>query len=356
MQFQKECFQFPRIIPKEGLLCYNARVRCECGESWSCAPVLLIGFNRPDFMSAQIAAVRAARPARLYVAVDGPRPDRSGEAEKCRAVRECVKLVDWPCEVKTLFREKNLGCKIGPSGAITWFFENEEKGIVLEDDCRPSLDFLRFASEMLERYWHDDRVGLVTGFNNFNLQSDHNASYHFSSHLDIWGWASWRRVWEKYDVTAARYQKSAERIIAESNMTDYFKNFIRQGLREVREGKINTWDFQFFLAFMANNWLSIVPRERLTTNAGIADENATHTGGYNYYAGRYAECGHIDFPLVHPKSVVCDEWADRRREQMEGAIFPRGLTWLGCKFPALFPLLSMIGRVAEKIAPILFRV
>ena len=101
---------------------------------FTCAPILLIGFNRPDFMAAQIAAVREARPLKLYVAVDGPRPD---EAEKCRAVRECVKLVDWPCEVKTLFREKNLGCKYGVSGAISWFFDNEEEGIVLEDDCRP---------------------------------------------------------------------------------------------------------------------------------------------------------------------------------------------------------------------------
>ena len=138
----------------------------------SCVPILLIGFNRPDFMAAQIAAVRAARPARLYVAVDGPRPDRSGEAENCRAVRECVKLVDWPCEVKTLFREKNLGCKMGVSGAITWFFDQEEEGIVLEDDCRPSEDFLRFASEMLVRYREDGRVGLVAGFNAFDLQSD----------------------------------------------------------------------------------------------------------------------------------------------------------------------------------------
>lgn len=324
-------------------------------QTYDCAPILLIGFNRPDFMVAQIAAVRAARPARLYVAVDGPRPDRSGEAEKCRAVRECMKLVDWPCEVKTLFREKNLGCKMGVSGAITWFFDQEEEGIVLEDDCRSSEDFLRFASEMLVRYREDGRVGLVAGFNAFDLQSDRQVSYHFSEHLDIWGWASWRRVWQKYDVTMAKYADRAETLIEQSKMLPYGKMFMRKGLAEVRAG-LNTWDFQFALMFLAEGYLAVSPREKLVANAGLCDAAATHTGGYNYYAGRYAECGHIDFPLVHPKSVVCDEWADRRREQMEGAIFPRGLTWLGCKFPALSPLLSMIGRVAEKFAPILFRV
>ena len=120
-------------------------------QSFSCVPILLIGFNRPDFMAAQIVAIRDARPPRLYIAVDGPREGRIDEAEKCRAVRDCVKLIDWPCEIKTLFREKNLGCKYAVSSAITWFFENEEMGIILEDDCRPTVDFLRFASEMLVR-------------------------------------------------------------------------------------------------------------------------------------------------------------------------------------------------------------
>ena len=319
-----------------------------------CVPVLLIGFNRPDFMAAQIAAVRSAKPVRLYVAVDGPRPGREGEDEKCRAVRECVKFVDWPCEVKTLFREKNLGCKMGVSGAITWFFENEPEGIVLEDDCRPSEDFLRFASEMLVRYREDERIGIVAGFNAFDLQSDRQASYHFSEHLDIWGWASWRRVWRKYDVTMAKYVDRAEALIDHSKMSPYGKMFMRKGLREVREG-LNTWDFQFSLMFLAEGYLAVSPREKLVANAGVCDAAATHTGGYNYYAPRFAKARHMEFPFVHPDVVACDEWADRRREQMEGAIFPRGLTWLGCKFPALCPVLSMIGRVVESVLPIVFR-
>ena len=305
-------------------------------------------------MAAQIAAVRAAKPARLYVAVDGPRPNRAGEGEKCRAVRECVKLVDWPCEVKTLFREKNLGCKMGVSGAITWFFENEEEGIVLEDDCRPSEDFLRFASEMLVRYREDERIGIVAGFNAFDLQSDRQTSYHFSEHLDIWGWASWRRVWQKYDVSMAKYADRAEALIDHSKMSPYGKMFMRKGLREVREG-LNTWDFQFSLMFLAEGYLAVSPREKLVTNSGVCDTAATHTGGYNYYAPRFAKAGKITFPLVHPAAVDCDEWADRRREQMEGAIFPRGLTWLGCKFPRLCPFLSMFGRIVESALPIVFR-
>ena len=324
-------------------------------QAYDCAPVLLIGFNRPDFMAVQIAAVRAARPTRLYIAVDGAREGWPDEAEKCRAVRECAKLVDWTCEVKTLFREKNHGCKMGVSGAITWFFENEEEGIVLEDDCRPSPDFFRFVTEMLARYRDDERIGIVTGFNHFNLQSDKTASYHFSSHLDIWGWASWRRVWAKYDVTMEPYIGHADEVIGASAMTPYFKMFMRKGIQEVQAGQCNTWDFQFALAALSMKWLCVVPRRRLIANVGLTDGGATHTNGYNYYAESFARVGKIDFPLAHPAAVVCDERADLIRERMEGAVFPRGLTWLGSKMPLLCPLLSVTGKIVERIAPVLFR-
>jgi len=305
-------------------------------------------------MRAQIEAIRPARPARLYIAADGPRENRPDEAAKCAAVRDCAKLVDWPCEVKTLFSPKNNGCQMGPVTAITWFFENEESGIVLEDDCRPGSEFLRFATEMLKRYADVEQVGLIAGFNEFNLQEDTTVSYHFSEHLAIWGWASWRRVWQKYDVSMEKYINRAEQLIDESKMLPYGKMFLRKGLDEVRHG-LDAWDFPFSLMFLAERYLSIKPVVNLISNEGVRKEDATHTGGYNYYASRFARRYALKFPLVHPAEIVCDEWADRRREQMEGAILPRGLTWLGSKVPRLCPLLTAIGRVIERLAPILMR-
>lgn len=318
-----------------------------------CAPILLIGFNRPDFISNQITAIRPLRPRRLYVAVDGPRVDREGEAERCRQVRECIKLVDWPSEVKTLFRENNLGCKYGVSSAISWFFENEEYGIILEDDIRISGDFLHFASEMLERYKLDTRIGAINGFNFFNLQSDKSASYHFSAHMDVWGWASWRRVWNQYDVEVAGREEEYLEAIDNSTATPYMRNVYRGFLSAVKGG-LSTWDVQLSLLFISKHLLSIVPRERLVTNVGISDERATHTGGYIYWNDKWAKVGTIDFPLVHPVEVSCDNKADYIRERMEGATLPRGLTWIGSKCPHLSWLLTCTGRILESIAPFLF--
>ena len=305
-------------------------------------------------MAAQIAAVKLARPSKLYLAVDGPRANRSAEVKLCQQTRNCVNLIDWPCEVKTLFRDKNLGCKYGVSGAITWFFENEEMGIVLEDDCRPTLDFLQFASEMLERYKDDARIGAVNGFNCFNLQSDKSMSYHFSRHMDIWGWASWRRVWCEYDVEMSSFRNRLPEIIENAEITPYYKKVLRAFVDAVNNG-LSTWDVQFAVLSLAKNWLNIVPKTSLVANAGLADDRATHTGGWIYWGEKWSKAGSLIPPLTHPQEIVCDAPADRLRERMEGAIFPRGLTWLGAKLPSLCGILARIGAVAERIAPFLFK-
>ena len=162
------------------------------------APVLLIGFNRSDTMQQVFNAVRRAQPDKLYYAVDGARPNKDGEKEKVQQVRDIISQVDWPCEVHTLFREENVGCGFGPADAITWAFENEDRLIVLEDDCVPSQSFFRFCHEMLELYKEDKRVNLVSG------RSHHGGSrffakydYIFTRYAHTWGWATWKRAWNQ---------------------------------------------------------------------------------------------------------------------------------------------------------------
>ena len=319
-----------------------------------CAPVLLLGFNRPDFMAAQIEAVRIAQPSKVYIAVDGPRKNIVGEDELCQKVRECERFIDWECDIKTLYRKENRGCKYGVSEAISWFFENEEEGIVLEDDCRPMIDFLQFATEMLERYRNDERIGAVCGFNAFNLQADKSVSYHFSRHMDIWGWASWRRVWTHYDVEITRCRERVENIIDGARMTQYFKKMFRGFASDVAAG-LMTWDVQFQLLILEKGWLNIVPQTRIVSNLGLADERATHTGGYVYWGRHWSSKGKgLKFPLVHPKDVVCDELADCYHEKKFAAILPRMLTFIGSKFPGLCRYISAIGYCAERFMPFLF--
>ena len=273
------------------------------------SPILFLVFNRPAPTAQVFAAIRAARPPRLYVAADGARSNRPGEEQRCEQTRRVATAVDWPCEVKTLFREKNLGCKQAVSQALDWYFECEEEGVVLEDDCVPDPSFFRYCDELLEYHRNDDRVALISG-DNFQFGRMYGeSSYYFSRYCHIWGWASWRRAWRRYDRDinawpAFRDNGGLERVFGTRPRE---VRYWRRILDEVHQGKIDTWDYQWNFAVWAQSMLTILPQKNLVKNIGFGVD-ATHTTGRSKFADMRAE--KLDFPLRHPSSFETAAIAD----------------------------------------------
>ena len=270
--------------------------------------VLFLVFNRPDTTAQVFEEIRKARPPRLYVASDGAREGQEGESEKVEAVRKISTDVDWPCEVKTLFRKENMGCRSAVSEAIDWFFENEEQGIILEDDCVPSQSFFWFCEACLTKYRNDLRVWHVTGTNPLRKSySPVASSYHFSYYGSIWGWATWRDRWAHYDVDL----KVPKR---EGLFGFVLSIFDKKECPEVRLrqfGRIlqgmDTWDYQWFYTRASNSGLSIVPAVNLIENIGFS-ENATHTIASGAQSFLMRE--EIRFPLKSPPCIVRDKLRD----------------------------------------------
>lgn len=239
--------------------------------------VLFLVFNRLDTTKQVFEAIRQAKPPRLYIAADGARETKEGEVEKVQAVRDYVmENIDWDCEVKTLFREKNLGCKYAVSGAITWFFENEEQGIILEDDCLPSQSFFWYCEELLEKYKNDETVYLISGDargpESFGMQED----YGFCKYPMIWGWASWARVWKNYDPEILDWPTVRDTLPASISTYKPTVSFWKKTFEQLYRKGIDTWDFQFCYLLLKNKGRCIVPSVNLITNIGFG-EDATHT-------------------------------------------------------------------------------
>lgn len=175
-------------------------------------PVLFIIFRRPENTARVFAAIREARPSRLFIAADGPRASHPDDAERCRLAREVVAKVDWPCEVHTRFLDKNLGCGRAVSSAIHWFFENVEEGIILEDDILPEPSFFRYCAVLLERYRDNPRVMNITGYNPLT-HGVGDGSYYPSRFFHCWGWATWRRVERLYDYELSSFPALRESAI-----------------------------------------------------------------------------------------------------------------------------------------------
>lgn len=271
-------------------------------------PVLFIIFNRPNTTQKVFNAIRQAKPKQLFVAADGPRENKEGEKEKCGQARKVIERVDWDCEVKTLFRDKNLGCKIAVSSAIDWFFENVEEGIILEDDCLPNQSFFWFCQELLEYYREDTRVMMISG-DNFQFDKKRGkGSYYFSKYFHIWGWATWRRAWRHFDIS----MKSFKKFKIENQINNIFKinqqkKYWMKIFQITYNNKINTWDYQWFYTCFINNGLCIMPNVNLVSNIGYGIDS-THTKDKNSILSKTEVKDIIE--IMHPKFVLADQEAD----------------------------------------------
>ena len=270
-------------------------------------PVLLLIYNRPEKTQIVFDRIKVAKPKNLFVSADGPKKDKLDDIDKCTKTREILNQIDWDCEVKTNFNQENLGCRIGVSTGISWFFQHVNEGIILEDDCVPDLSFFRFCSILLKKYRDIDKVMHIGGANFQDGTRRGQASYYFSYYNHVWGWATWKRAWDLYDIDIKNYPQFITSDVFKSMFPDKKKQkYWIKYFSQVFNHKKDTWDYQWTFAIWQNQGLSIVPNLNLVSNIGF-DENATHTILNSSLANRSIEdIGNI----IHPDSIMIDHNAD----------------------------------------------
>lgn len=263
------------------------------------SPVLLIVFNRPEPTRRVLDAIRQVRPSRLYIAGDGPRPDRPDDVARVEQVRALTAEVDWPCEVRTRFLDRNVGCKEGPAGAITWFFDQEPEGVILEDDILPSDKAFAYWDWGIETFRDQQDVFLIPAMSFFAIESTRPRR---SRLVPCWGWGSWRRAWNHYDPMMASWPLK-KHLVSRA----HFGNAAEYVYRTYdRYDPINddAWDIPWSWSVLAQGGTSILPPFPLIDNLGFGPD-ATHTKGTNRHGVASELYGHRE--LVH---VVPDERID----------------------------------------------
>ena len=272
------------------------------------SPIALIIFKRPDTTKQVFEAIRQAKPSKLFVIADGPRADRPGEAEKCAAARAVIDRVDWDCEVIKNYSDVNLGCGKRVASGLDWVFEQVEEAIILEDDCVPDPTFFQFCEELLEKYRYDSRVFTVSaqGFAKGYHREDY--SYYFSRYTHSWGWATWKRSWQFFDLEMRHWKVIQEQKILNNVLEDHDAVKDWTNILEATYNKeIDTWDYQWMLSCWLQSGLSIHPISNLVSNIGF-EGDATHLIDSKFLAMR---CQSISFPLLHPPFIIRDVKADR---------------------------------------------
>ena len=243
-------------------------------------PILIMAFNRPDHLQVLINRLREVKPTKIYAAIDGARVARPDEQQKVESCRALIASIDWDCEVETQFQDENLGCGLGVSTAISWFFTHEERGIILEDDIIPHPSFFPYCTELLDRYEKDDRVFAISGCNFVpaEFQSHPDQAYRFSQVPHIWGWATWRRSWQQHelDIAGWRHELPPIKLWARSGHSLPASVYWASTFELLARKEVDTWDGQLVLASMVSHQLTATSNVNLIENIGFGEE-ATHT-------------------------------------------------------------------------------
>lgn len=277
-------------------------------------PVALIFFTRPDTFKKVFEAVRKAKPKHLFLIQDGAREGRPDDVEKVKQCREIAETVDWECTVYRDYSEVNLGCGMRPSSGISWVFEHVDRAIILEDDCVPCETFFPFCDAMLEKYKDDDRIGYISGLNHFEEWDCGKYSYFFTKTGAIWGWATWKRAWEKYDYYVhAINDKYISRIMPSQFVDKYDAEAKMKIYRNVNDTlnsnkKLSFWDGQWGFVKYSQNQLVIVPKYNQISNIGVG-VSSTHaqtskeTKFIKYKNFFFIPTKNLEFPLT--EQTVC---------------------------------------------------
>ncbi len=259
-------------------------------------------------------AIRECKPKILFIASDGPREDKIQDVLLVAEVRKIIQNIDWDCRCEYLLRDTNLGCGRGPANAIDWFFSKVGSGIILEDDCLPTPSFFIFCQEMLSKYQLNDQIMAIAG-TNVVRGVDYGTDYVYSNFPIMWGWATWRRAWAKYDF----YMEEWPRVKQEKSLGKPIENkwklhpvyteFFDRTYEKVFTKNIDVWDHQWIFCNWINNGLTVTTTKNLVCNIGFGP-NATHTitdelgrGNFNTFVSSP--------PYIGPNEIFAHKETDR---------------------------------------------
>lgn len=267
-------------------------------------PILFCTFNRLECTKKVFERIREIKPAKLYLLSDGPRKNVEGEAEKVCAVRKYLEdHIDWECQVYKNYAEKNMGCGKRMSSGISWAFEQEEKIIILEDDCLADLSFFKYCKELLEVYKEAENIMVISGYNPLGIL-DEEYSFVFTPMVEIWGWATWKRVWEQYDYDMLDWKERKISSYMKSFMNDKQIEYYIQIFDSMYAHEIDTWDYQLQYLLLKKEALAIVPKKNMIENIGFgADATHTKTAPVNLCNEAYE----IEFPMCIPAHIKSNE-------------------------------------------------
>jgi hypothetical protein len=269
--------------------------------------VVVFLYRRPALVRELLLILREQKPKKVWLVADGPK-DGTEKVLCEEARRQAEGAINWPCEVRRVYAERNLGLKERIETGLDAVFAQEEQALILEEDCHPTPDFFPFCEAMLEKYRNDRRIGAISGNCFLPKETVLTTDYYFSHYLHIWGWATWSRAWNAYDRRRWSWPKQGFRWFfpATDPKEETYWNRI---FGRIATGHFSTWDYGWISWFWIKGWVSITPAQNLVRNAGFGPE-ATNTRDVSVETGM-ERFGRLIPPFRGPEEIRADTGLDR---------------------------------------------
>lgn len=240
-------------------------------------PVLFVTFVRPDYARQTWEGIKATKPKTLYFYSNKGRAEKEGDVERNNEIRSYINEIDWDCDLHIFFREECVNVYDSLRGAIDWLFDNEERGIILEEDCVPTKAFFSFVDQMIEKFKEDKRVWCISG-DNIIKQNPSGYDYMFSHLHAMYGWASWRDRWRMVNWDHLYIKETIDEHI-------YYRLFKTKEQAKAKEKALSNmedmlyrtkcWDYIFGLCMDQYHALTVQPKEHLVKNIGVTGQHHT---------------------------------------------------------------------------------
>jgi hypothetical protein len=290
-------------------------------------PTAIIFFARPDLLKVTFEEVRKAKPSKLFLIQDGARKGNTNDEKKIKECQNIVENINWECEVYKNYSDNNLGCGMRVYSGISWAFEHVDRLLILEDDCVPSQSLFPFASELLEKYKEDCRIGMICGMNNLGVYDIPENDYFFTSSSSVWGWATWKRVWDKmeYNLEFLNDNYSTTIVFKTDAKFEPMGQVLSNTLQEGK--KLSSWSYQLGMNIFLQNQLNIVPKYNMINNIGMSEDGANSVSSLRFMPKGlrrlyYMKTYEYKFPLKHPKYIVNDLEFKKKLDRLMGDGYP----------------------------------
>ncbi|MGR6775457.1 hypothetical protein ACU6VG_06075 [Sphaerotilus sulfidivorans] len=247
------------------------------------APVVVFAYNRADHIYRLLLSLSEnylAEISKVFVYIDGPK--REGDVAAVNNVFDVVNNFSEKFGEFNVYKsDHNRGlAKLIISG-VGDIVNKYGRVIVLEDDLVLSKEFLVFMNKCLVEYENDERVMHISGYS-YPVNNDVADDVFFLRVPMCWGWATWRRAWQKFKKDENIFLSKHER-----NYIDFdgMHNYSKQLDLNI-SGKINTWFIYWYISCVRNSGLSVFPNKTLVRNGGF-DASGTHGVSVDLYNSEF---------------------------------------------------------------------